>query len=86
MIKPQINENGSRYYSSLPENARKGNINDFVDYGKKKVGMEYLVYSDIQNVYFVQTVREGTTGQKLKDYIDAGMLYVLKGESNGTNK
>ena len=69
-MEAQINENGSRYYVTLPENTRKGTLNDFVNYGNKKVGMEYLVYSDIQNVYFVQTIKEATTSQKLKDYIN----------------
>ncbi len=76
-MEAQISEHGSRYYTSLPENTRKGTLTDFLSYGKKKVGMEYLVYSDIQNVYFVQVVRERTAGRKIQDYIDADMLYVF---------
>ncbi len=76
-MEAQISEHGLKYYPSLPENTRKGTINDFVSYGRKKVGMEYLVYSDIQNVYFVQVVREATTGKKIREYIDAEMLYVF---------
>ena len=72
-----INENGYRYYTELPENARPGTIMDFVQYGRKKIGMEYLTYSHIKNVFYVNVVRERTTGEKIKEFINAGILYVF---------
>ncbi len=76
-MKEQLSDMGYRFYPSLPENARVGRIVDFVFSGKKKIGMEYLTYSSIKDVYYVNVVREGTTGAKIKDYIDAGILYVF---------
>jgi len=73
---------GCEYYATLPENARPGTINDFVGRGgKKKVGMEYLTYSEIKNVYYINVVREATTGKKIKEYIDAGILYVFTNQN-----
>ena len=76
-MKEQINDRGYRFYPTLPENTRPGRIWDFMEGGKKKVGMDYLVYSDIAKVYYVCTVREGTTGRKIKEFINAGILYVF---------
>ncbi|MFH0757360.1 MAG: hypothetical protein V2B15_08745 [Bacteroidota bacterium] len=76
-MKELINDRGYRYYPDLPENARPGTIYDFMQHGRKKIGMEYLTYSDIAKVYYVNVVREGTTGAKIKEFIDAGILYVF---------
>lgn len=76
----QINDRGYRFYPSLPANTRKGRLADFMRGGKKKIGMEYLTYSDIAEVYYVNVVREGTTGVRMKEFIDAGRLYVFTNE------
>jgi hypothetical protein len=73
---------GNSFYRHLPQNARIGTIQDFVTHGRKKVGMHYLVYSSIREVYDIQTVREATTGQKIQEYIDAEMLYILTENGN----
>lgn len=76
-MKELTTELGCRYYPELPENTRLGKIGDFVAYGRKKIGMEYLTYGHVDGVYSVNVVREGTTGKKIQDFIDAGMLYVF---------
>lgn len=68
---------GHPYYEELPPNTRIGMINDFVYMGQKRVGMEYLVYSSLRNVFDVQKIRPLTPGEKIKEYIDAGILYVF---------
>jgi hypothetical protein len=70
-------EHGFQYYTKRPENCRAGNIHDFVINGVKKVGMEYLVYSELKDQYQVYVVSPGTTGKKIKEYIDLGILYVF---------
>ncbi|MCK5134851.1 MAG: hypothetical protein KAR19_03625 [Bacteroidales bacterium] len=76
-MKEQINDRGYRFYPSLPENTRPGHLVDFMKGRSKRIGMEYLTYSDIADVYYVNVVREGTTGARIKEFIDAGMLYVF---------
>lgn len=76
-MKEQISDLGFRYYLELPENTRPGRLTDFMQYGCKKIGMEYLTYSHIKDVYYINVVREGTTGEKIKGYIDVGILYVF---------
>jgi len=76
-MKEQVNDRGYRFYPELPENTRAGHLADFVARGRKKIGMEYLTYSHIAKVYYVNVVREATTGTKIKEYIDAGILYVF---------
>lgn len=71
------NSYGFEYYPERPENCRLGTMNDFVSNGRKKVGMEYLVYSEYKDQFQVYTVKEGTTGMKIKDFIDRGILYVF---------
>lgn len=67
----------NQFYRNLPSNAREGELKDFLEHGLKKVGMQYLVYSSIREVYDIQTVRPGTTGAKIKEYIDAGILFII---------
>jgi hypothetical protein len=68
---------GVEYYKEKPEKCRPGTINDFIKDGKKRVGMEYLVYSELKDQYQVYQVREATTGAKIKAFIDMEVLYVF---------
>jgi len=68
---------GFQFYRNLPPNAVPGELSDFMEHGRKKVGMQYLVYSSIREVYDIQTVRPGTTGAKIKEYIEAGILFII---------
>lgn len=70
-------EHGFQYYKNQPDNCRPGTIYDFVHNGIKRVGMEYLVYSELKDQYQVYVVSPGTTGAKIKEYIDLGILYVF---------
>lgn len=71
------NRLGFHYYPSKPDNCRPGVLEDFLYDGKKKVGMEYLVYSELKDQYQVYVVREATTGKKIKEFIDNEILYVF---------
>jgi hypothetical protein len=73
----KTNKLGFHYYDQLPDHTRPGTMHDFVDNGIKKVGMEYLVYSEYMNQYQVYVVRPATTGKKIKQYIDDQRLYIF---------
>jgi len=82
IMREKTTELGFRYFDDRPPNTRPGTIGDFLQHGRKKVGMEYLTYSEIRNIYYINVVRERTTGAKIKAYIDAGILFVFTNENH----
>jgi len=78
---PQIlhTQTGVAYYGSLPEEYRLATIDDFLDNGKRKVGMPFLIqWASAANVFQICEVKMSLTSAILYPFLAADSVFVLK--------
>lgn len=71
-------ETGIEYLETLPEGYKEADIDDFHVQGKKKIGMNFILQGTQWKVFFVKTVNERLTAEKLLPFIEAGQVFVKK--------
>ena len=70
-------ENGFEYYESLPPGYRLAELSDFTTpEGRRKLGLEFLLFGIYWPVYQVYHVTGTLTSDILKPFLQAGRCYV----------
>ncbi len=72
--------NGWEYYDKLPDGYRHAKIEDFIDRGKVKLGMMFLIKWSCEEYYQVCKVSENLTSKFLLPIIEDKMVYVKNGQ------
>lgn len=67
---------GQPYVKVLPKGYFTPTIHDFVQQGRKKVGMEYLAYSKLYDYYYICILTENTTGKYINNLIQQGIIFI----------
>ena len=74
--KRKINELNRGYFEELPDNFRKATIKDFYVNGKRKEGMVYLIWSQVEKRYQEYKLSKHKKAKDLIYFIDAGRVFV----------
>lgn len=69
---------GLEYLEKLPEGYVEASLDDFHINSKKKLGMIFLLQGYDPPVFYVKTIDEHTTAQKLLPFIKDGHIYIKK--------
>lgn len=67
---------GQHYVEKLENGYFAPTINDMLQQGKKHVGMEYLTYSKLYDVYYICILKENTPGKYIKSLIDRELIFI----------
>ena len=67
---------GWKYYEKLPQGYRLAKMGDFHLEGIKKIGMLYLIKRFSEDHYEIHHLKEYTTSQYLKPFLDHEMVFI----------
>lgn len=68
---------GFRFYDKLPDGYRLATLDDFHVFGKKKLGMEFLIQSgNDPSKYWIYELKEIYTGKWLSEFISDNLVFV----------
>jgi len=64
------------FFKELPPGYRIAQGSDFHTHGKVNLGMKYLVYSFLMEVYQCYIVNERLTGDRLKEFLKDDRVFI----------
>lgn len=85
MKEPKIDHNGFKFYNELPDNCKLAIISDFIIidpdipnvFHKRKIGMKYLLYSEISKRYELYELGPGKCDEDIIPFIKEKRCYVF---------
>lgn len=79
----KIDENGISYVEKLPKGYRLATLDDFIVKHKcydkrhrKKIGMQYLVQSAVEDIYYIRSVDERLLDIDIEPYIKKDQVFI----------
>jgi hypothetical protein len=79
MQQPLIDDNGWKYFPSLPQGWSLATLDDFHIKRKLKFGMEYLIKWDAREYYELRIVTPDLAGKWLLPFIEVERVFIQKG-------
>ena len=72
-----INQHGFEYYDKLPDGFRLAKLDDFLEKGKRKIGMKFLIqWSSNEDVYQICEVKMSLTSAILNPFFEYDQVFV----------
>ena len=73
-----MNENRFEYFEVLPSDVREATFNDFLLYGKKRIGLKFLILGYHWPVYQLYKVTGALTGTFMEPFINGHRVFIWK--------